>query len=142
MQLKQNKMEILKDTKNDLFARREVEVVVEAEKNPGNADSTKFIASKFETEPDNIVITKIKGRFGRKAFHIAANIYDSKEAKEKGEPKPKKKKGEEGEQKPAESAPAAPAPAEEKKEEKPAAEESAKEEKADGKESSKAPKEE
>jgi len=128
-QLSQNKkknMEILKDIKNDLQNRREIEVVVDAEKNPGLEDSVKFISSKFNSDVENIVINQIKGKFGRKAFLIAASIYGNKEAREKAEPKSKKDVGAEPkEEKPAEAqAPKEEAPAKEEtpKEEKPAEE--------------------
>lgn len=115
-------MEVLRDFQNDLFNRREVRIVVEAEKNPSYVDATKILIDQFKGSEDVIVIDKIKGMFGRNTFLITGSIYKTKEDKEKTEPKSKKK---EGEAKPAEQP-----VAEEKKEESPKAEEPKSEEKA------------
>jgi len=131
-------MDVLKDLKNELLGRREVKIVVPSEKNPSFDEAIKFIAAEFKTPDENIDISGIKGKFGRKTFLISANVYDSKESKEKAEIKTKKqrkaeaeeaKKADEEKKAPAEEKPAPateekPAsPAEEKKDESKPAEE-------------------
>ena len=111
MQSRVSKMKILKDVKNQLLKRRELDIVVEADKNPSFEEATKTIVDSIKADPENLVVKEIKGKFGRKTFLIRALVYDTKEDKEKTEPKPKKKKGE-GEAA-GEAAPAPAAPAEE-----------------------------
>jgi ribosomal protein S24E len=109
-------MEVLKDFKNDLLKRRELKIVIEAEKNPSYEETKKILVDEFKAKEDAIVVNQLKGKFGRKTFLIDASVYDNKEALEVAEPKPKKKEGE-GEASSTPAAPAAPAteaPAEEK----------------------------
>lgn len=92
-------MKIIEDKQNLLLKRREVKVIVEADKNPTMQEAGKLILEHFKTIEENIAIKQIKGKFGRKTFLIAANVYNSKEDKEKIEPKPKTKKGQAEEKK-------------------------------------------
>jgi len=85
-------MNILKDIKNGLLKRREVKVVVDAEKNPGIASSVDMIAEKFKAVKDTIAIKNVKSKFGRSTFLIDAFIYDSVEDMKRIEPKAKIKK--------------------------------------------------
>jgi len=85
-------MEIVNDFKNDLLKRREVEVVVKADSNPGFENVAKEIAKKFKSSEDTIAVRNVKSKFGRNTFLIDASIYESVEDKEKIEPKPKVKK--------------------------------------------------
>jgi ribosomal protein S24E len=85
-------MQILKDTKNDLFKRRELKMILPSEKTPSYAEISKLLSEKFNSAEENIVVNKVQGRFGAKTFLIEASIYDSKEDKEKTERKPKEKK--------------------------------------------------
>lgn len=100
-------MKIIEDKQNPLLERKEIRMIIKAEKNPTMQEASKKVAEQFKAIEENIVIKQVKGKFGRNTFLISANIYNSQEDKEKIEPKPKKKEGEE-----------------EKKEEKPAAEQS------------------
>ena len=85
-------MQILKDIKNDLFKRKEIKIILSSEKTPSYTEVSKLLSEKFNSAEENIVVSKVKGRFGAKSFLIEADIYDSKEAKEKTERKPKEKK--------------------------------------------------
>ena len=85
-------MNITKDFKNALLKRREVELVLTAEKNPGMQDAAKNIAENFKVNEDSIVVKAVRRRFGRDSFSIEAMIYDSVEDKNKVEPKKKEKK--------------------------------------------------
>jgi ribosomal protein S24E len=85
-------MNILKEIKNDLFKRREVKIILPSEKTPSYAEVSKLLSEKFNSTEECIVVNKVQGRFGAKTFLIEANIYDSKEDKEKTERKPKEKK--------------------------------------------------
>lgn len=94
-------MKIIEDKNNSLLRRREVKVIIESEKNPSMQDAGKLISEHFKCKEENILIKQIKGKFGRNTFLISANLYNSKEEKEKTEPKRKEKKEKAGE-KPAE----------------------------------------
>jgi ribosomal protein S24E len=84
-------MKILEDKQNSLLNRREVKVIVEAEKNPGFADALKTVSEQFKSSEDVVSVKEIKGKFGRSTFLISAFIYPSKEEKEKQEKKKEKK---------------------------------------------------
>ena len=86
-------MEILEDKKNSLLSRQEIKVIIEMEKTPSLDEARKLIANNFKKPEENIVIEKIKGKFGIKTFLIEARIYDTKEKKEEIEPKKKETKG-------------------------------------------------
>ena len=86
-------MEIIEDKENFLLNRREVKVIVEAEKNPGFEEAENMISEQFKVEKENIIVKGIKGKFGRNTFLITAFIYKSKEDKEKIERKKKEKAG-------------------------------------------------
>ncbi len=91
-------MKILQDKDNFLTNRKEVKVIVEAEKNPSYEDAEKVISKQFNVK-ENIVVKKVKGKFGRKTFLISAFIYNSNEDKERFEPKDKKEEQEKEQQK-------------------------------------------
>jgi len=85
-------MEILQDKDNFLMNRKELKLIVEAAKNPSYPEAEAIIVEKFKTQPENIAIKQVKGKFGRDTFLISAFIYKTKEDKEKFEPKLKVKK--------------------------------------------------
>jgi ribosomal protein S24E len=84
-------METIKDFRNDLLKRREVQIIIEAVGNPGIAEGRKQILEKFKSDEDKVVVRNVKGKFGRATFMIDAFIYDSKEDKAKVELKTTKK---------------------------------------------------
>jgi ribosomal protein S24E len=102
------KFEILKQKENPLFKRKEIIVSIEEDITPKNSDVEKFLSEKFSSPAENIKIKKILGKFGSHKFAITANIYASKEDKEKTEPKEKKEKVEEKIEKSAEQKPEEP----------------------------------
>jgi ribosomal protein S24E len=75
-------MEVKKDIRNELFGRREVQLIVEAGKTPSFAEAAKIVGDKFKSEEDSIMVEKVGGKFGRSTFLISASIYDNKELKE------------------------------------------------------------
>jgi len=85
-------LKMLKQRENPLFNRKEVEIIIETNVAPKISEAEAFIAKEFSSHADNVKIKKVKGRFGSNNFIITANIYDSKEDKEKIEPKSKKEK--------------------------------------------------
>jgi ribosomal protein S24E len=99
-------MKVIKDFKNDLLKRREVKIVMNAEKNPGFANALKMVAEHFKVGENVIAVKELKSKFGRDTFLVDASIYQNVKDKEMIEPKKKVKK-KEGEA--AASAPAAPA---------------------------------
>jgi ribosomal protein S24E len=72
-------MEIKQDTRNDLFKRQEIILLIEAEKNPGFEEMKKKIAEKFGKPEENIDVYNIVGSFGRNSFEVSAFVYDTKE---------------------------------------------------------------
>lgn len=85
-------MKMIQDMRNELLRRREVKLIVEAERNPGSDFGRKEVASKFKSDENLVVVKKIGSKFGRNTFLIDAFIYDSADMKEKIEQKPKVKK--------------------------------------------------
>ena len=85
-------IKIINQRENPLFNRKEAEIMIEASVAPKMSEAEAFIAKEFSTNSDNVKIRKIKGRFGSKNFIITANIYNSKEDKDKIEKKTKKDK--------------------------------------------------
>lgn len=79
----------MKETKNKLMRRREVEIIIECDSNPGFANALKEIVKHFKANEEQVVVKRISSSFGRNKFGIEANIYDS--AKDKMELEPKKK---------------------------------------------------
>ena len=84
---------ILTEKENPLFKRREIITSVEAEITPSRADAEKLISKEFSTQPENIKIKKISGKFGSKTFTITIHVYNSKQDKDNIEPKSKKDLG-------------------------------------------------
>lgn len=116
-------MEIQKESRNELFKRKEISVILEADKNPNFSEIKKKLSEKFSKPEDAIDVYNIKGKFGRKTFLIKAYIYDSKNYFEKAVQKTKKqreaeKKADEEAKKAAEAAKTSSAAAEEKVEER------------------------
>jgi ribosomal protein S24E len=102
-------MKIIEDKNNELLNRREVKIVIEANKNPSMQESTKMIADEFKASEENISLKVVKGKFGRKTFLVVASIYNNKEDKEKTEVTTKKQRTakRESDKKSAEKAPGA-----------------------------------
>ena len=72
-------MDIVKDTRNELFKRNELIFSLNANKNPGFDVVRKNISEELGKDEANIDVYNIKGNFGRNSFVISANVYDSKE---------------------------------------------------------------
>ncbi len=84
-------MKVIEDKDNSLLKRREIKIIVEAEKNPSMQEASKLVSENFKTQEENIAVKQIKGKFGRNTFLITANIYYAKEDKEKTESEVKQK---------------------------------------------------
>lgn len=91
----------LEDKENSLLNRREIKVVVEADKNPSFQDAEDLIVEKFKADKNLVAIKGIKGKFGRNTFLIISFIYKNLQDKENLERK-KEKKVEAGQEQPAE----------------------------------------
>ncbi|OGJ13197.1 hypothetical protein A3K82_01315 [Candidatus Pacearchaeota archaeon RBG_19FT_COMBO_34_9] len=89
-----NKLTILNQKENPLFSRKEIEINIETNVTPKKGEAEEFISKEFAVNPENVKVKKIKGKFGSNNFIITANIYSSKEDKDKTEPKSKKEKKE------------------------------------------------
>ncbi len=80
-------LKILEEKENSLLNRKEIFGTIDAELTPKTLEILELVGKHFSSNTENIAIKKIKGNFGSKTFHINANIYDSKENKEKIEPR-------------------------------------------------------
>ena len=96
MQLKQDnsKMElkILQENQNLLFDRKEIQADIKSESTPSKTEVAKVLAEKFSVPEEAIKIVDIQGKFGEQVFKLNANIYSSKEEKDKVEIKTKQEK--------------------------------------------------
>jgi len=93
LQLKQGnsmEIEIIQENQNPLFNRKEIKFHVEADVTPSEKEIIELIAQKFSSQPENISVKGIHGKFGTKEFTVGANIYASQEDKETIENKKKK----------------------------------------------------
>jgi len=85
-------MNVIKEFKNNLLKRKEIEILGSYESNPGFEKVKKDIAAHFKTPEDLIVIKNVKGSFGSNELLINFLVYNSANDKEKIEPKKKEKK--------------------------------------------------
>jgi ribosomal protein S24E len=87
-------LKILEEKNNQLFNRKEVKASVNAEVAPSRAEIEKLLSEKYSAKEGAIKIKGIRGRFGSNIFNIEANIYASKEDRDRTEPLFKKKEKE------------------------------------------------
>ncbi len=80
----------IKETKNLVFERKEIQATAFAESTPTKKDVATALAKKLSVPEDAIKIKGIYGKFGAREFRIEANVYKSKEEKSKIERKTKK----------------------------------------------------
>jgi ribosomal protein S24E len=85
-------LKILKEKENLLLNRKEIVVEITSDITPSIKDAEKAVGEKFSKAEDHVKIKTIKGTFGSNDFKITANVYHSKEHKERNEPKIKEKK--------------------------------------------------
>jgi ribosomal protein S24E len=78
------------ETKNLVFDRREFSAKLISEAAPSNKEVLTFLSKKLSVPEEGIKLNSIHGEFGSKEFKIKANIYKSKEEKNKIERKTKK----------------------------------------------------
>jgi len=90
------KIKILKDIKNPLLNRHELQLLIKSDVSPKISDVQEFLAKEFSSVAENVKVIKIKGNFGSMKFLITANIYNSKEEKDKTESRTKKEKKKKG----------------------------------------------
>ena len=114
-------MKIIKEFRNNLLKRNEVDLVFEAESNPGFSGAREVVVKKFKANEDGIVVKAVRSEFGKNEFLVEAFIYDSKKDMEKIEPKSKKSPPTHPQEKskPEETHPQEPTQPEEKVKEKP-----------------------
>jgi ribosomal protein S24E len=86
------KLTIITQKQNPAFNRKELVLSVDTNVTPKISEAEAFIAKEFSSSSENVKIREIKGRFGSTNFIITANIYSSKEEKDKIESKTKKEK--------------------------------------------------
>lgn len=80
----------INETKNPVFDRKEIQAVIVSDVSPSNKETLALLSKKFSVPEDSIKIKGIYGEFGTKSFKLKANIYKSKQDREKIERKTKK----------------------------------------------------
>ena len=85
-----NKMQIIKNIRNELLKRNEITAVVNSEKNPSIEEVRKKISEETGKPEENIEVYNIKGSFGSRNFKVSSKIYDNKENLKKSKIKEKK----------------------------------------------------
>jgi ribosomal protein S24E len=86
-------LNILEQKENKLFNRKEIVAEIEADVTPSNTEVETLVTEKLSAQPESVKIKQILGKFGSHTFKVIANVYDTKEDKERIEPKVKQKKG-------------------------------------------------
>lgn len=116
---------LIEEFENKVLSRKEVVIDMEfTGATPSAEEVTKRVSQAFKVEPDVVAVRTISTHFGEPKVTVAANIYSSKEMRQKMEPEKKAK------EKPAKPEAPAEKPAKEKPEEK-AEKKPVKEEKAE-----------
>lgn len=83
-------IKIMNENENALFKRKEILAEADTNTTPSNSEILKLLSEKYSVPENAIKIKGIYGKFGTNKFNIKANIYSSKEEKEKIEIKTKK----------------------------------------------------
>lgn len=78
------------EIKNNVFDRKELKAIIVCEITPSNKEVIEFLSKKLSVPEEGIKLNGIYGGFGSKEFKIEANIYQSKEERNKIERKTKK----------------------------------------------------
>ena len=125
------KLKITNQTENKLFNRKEIQAEIKSDSTPNKTEVLKLLGKETYAPEQNIQIKGIHGKFGSKTFIITANIYASKEDKEKTEQKSKKEKTAEPKSEKSAEQPAQEKPTEEPVQEKKPNEENKTEEKTE-----------
>lgn len=87
---------VLKELKNPIFGRTEVELVSE-ERTPSRKEVEKFLSEKYSLPIEGVYVETIKGKFGSKQFKAVARLYGSKADKDSTELKSQKQRKAEAE---------------------------------------------
>lgn len=80
----------IQEIKNSVFDRKELQAVITSETSPSNKEVITLLSKKLSVPEEGIKLNGIYGEFGSKEFKIKANIYKSKEDRDKVERKTKK----------------------------------------------------
>ena len=83
-------LKIIIENQNPLFNRKEIEGEIKAEVTPSRAEVRKILSEKYSVPEETIKIRTIKGAYGSRTFLLVANIYKSKQDKDKVEQVKKK----------------------------------------------------
>lgn len=80
----------IQEKKNLVFDRKELQAKIISENSPNNKEVITLLSKKLSVPEEGIKLNGIYGKFGSKEFKIKANIYKSKEDRNKIERKTKK----------------------------------------------------
>ncbi|MFA5019857.1 MAG: hypothetical protein WC533_02045 [Candidatus Pacearchaeota archaeon] len=83
---------IVSKKNNLLLKREEIVVIISSNVTPSKKDVVKMLSEEFKKPEENIVIEKIKSKFGIKNFEVHAKIYNSIKDKQKYETTTKKER--------------------------------------------------
>ncbi len=85
-------LKITSEVQNPLFNRKELKGVIHADSPPSRLELAKFLAEKYSVPADAVKVLLIKANFGIKEFKMSANVYSTKEQRDKVELMSKKEK--------------------------------------------------
>jgi len=88
-------LNIIKNKENSFLGRKEITFNLESKSTPTFKEVEEVVSKEFSVPVENVHVEKIKGNFGLTSFIVSAQIYSSKEEKDKLIHKNKKKKKEE-----------------------------------------------
>lgn len=80
---------VIEEKENPLFNRKEVKIEISRNVIPSKDEAEKLIADSFSVGTEGVKIKKIESKFGSRNFIIIANIYPTKQDKDKTEFKTK-----------------------------------------------------
>ncbi len=78
---------VIEEKENPLFNRKELKIEIVADVTPSRLEAGKAIAEKLSVDIDRVSVQRIDGKFGSNSFIVEADVYNSKEDREKVEGK-------------------------------------------------------
>ncbi len=76
-------LKIIKEQQNPLFNRKEIEAIIQDEVIPSKKQVAELLSKKYSVPVDSLRVLEIQGKFGSKDFILKANIYKSKEERDR-----------------------------------------------------------
>lgn len=81
-------MEVIKDVKNDLLCRRELDLIIkDFNATPSKSELVSFLVSKLGVNKKNFILDRINQKSGKREILCFARVYESLDYMKKYEPK-------------------------------------------------------